>query len=79
MSARQAALAPVKSIPGVSLGNERSLPVAGYYGGAGVGFLTGQWLAWGELHNRGFFVATNPSSSFVYLLTVAHAVHLAGG
>ena len=45
----------------------------------GFGFLAGQWLAWGELHNRGFYMSTNPSSSFAFLLTVAHAVHLAGG
>jgi cytochrome c oxidase subunit 3 len=36
-------------------------------------------MAWGELKARGFFVDTNPNSSFVYLLTAAHAVHLAGG
>ena len=45
----------------------------------GFGFLVGQWLAWGELHARGFFVNTNPNSSFVFLLTVAHAIHLCGG
>jgi cytochrome c oxidase subunit 3 len=36
-------------------------------------------MAWRELANRGFCVATSPSSSFVYLLTGTHAVHLAGG
>jgi cytochrome c oxidase subunit III len=45
----------------------------------GIGFLAGQWLAWGQLHARGFFVYTNPDSSFVFLLTITHAVHLAGG
>jgi cytochrome c oxidase subunit 3 len=77
--ARRAALAPVRSIPGVSLGEERSFPWLGVTVVLGLGFLVGQWLAWGELKGRGFFVATNPSSSFVYLLTAAHAVHLAGG
>jgi cytochrome c oxidase subunit 3 len=76
---RQAALAPVRSIPGVSLGNERSFPWLGITVVLGLGFLVGQWLAWKELENRGFFVATNPNSSFVYLLTGTHAVHLAGG
>lgn len=76
---RQAALAPVKSIPGVSLGEERSFPWLGITILLGVGFLVGQWLAWGELKDRGFFVNTNPDSSFVYLLTAAHAVHLMGG
>jgi cytochrome c oxidase subunit 3 len=45
----------------------------------GIGFLAGQFLAWRTLGDRGFFVATSPSSSFVYLLTASHAVHLAGG
>jgi len=78
-AARQAALAPVQSIPGVSLGNEKSLPWLGITVLLGLSFLAGQWLAWSELHNRGFFVNTNPSSSFAFLLTIAHAVHLGGG
>lgn len=45
----------------------------------GISFLSGQWLAWRELAARGFYVATSPSSSFVYLLTGAHAIHLMGG
>ena len=78
-AATQAALAPVKSIPGVSLGNERSFPWLGVTVVLGISFLAGQWLAWGELHNRGFYVNTNPMSSFVFLLTIAHAIHLGGG
>jgi cytochrome c oxidase subunit 3 len=77
--ARRAALAPVQSIPGVSLGEERSFPWLGVTVVLGFGFLVGQWMAWGELKARGFLVSTNPDSSFVYLLTAAHAVHLAGG
>ena len=78
-AALQAALAPVRSIPGVSLGNEKSFPWLGITVLLGIGFLAGQWLAWGELHARGFFVDTNPNSSFVFLLTIAHAIHLGGG
>jgi cytochrome c oxidase subunit 3 len=78
-AARQAALAPVKSIPGVSLGREDSFPWLGITVVLGIAFLAGQWLAWGELHSRGFYVNTNPNSSFVFLLTIAHALHLAGG
>jgi len=78
-AARQAALAPVSSIPGISLGEERNLPWLGITVVLGLAFLVGQWLAWGELHNRGFYVDTNPSSSFAFLLTIAHAVHLGGG
>ncbi len=78
-AARQAALAPVQSIPGVSLGDEKSFPWLGITVLLGLSFLAGQWLAWGELHNRGFYVDTNPSSSFAFLLTIAHAIHLGGG
>jgi len=76
---RQAALAPVTSIPGISLGDEGNFPWLGVTVVLGCAFLVGQWLAWGELHARGFFVDTNPSSSFAFLLTITHAVHLAGG
>jgi cytochrome c oxidase subunit 3 len=76
---RQAALAPVRSIPGVSIDSERSFPWLGITAVLGLGFLAGQWIAWRELGNRGFYLATSPSSSFVYLLTAAHAVHLCGG
>jgi cytochrome c oxidase subunit 3 len=78
-AARRAALAPVAGIPGVSLGSEKSFPWLGITVLLGIGFLSGQWLAWGELHARGFYVSTNPSSSFVFLLTITHAVHLTGG
>jgi cytochrome c oxidase subunit 3 len=77
--ARRAALAPVTSIPGVSLGNEKSFPWLGVTVVLGLGFLAGQWMAWGDLKSRGFFVNTNPDSSFFYLLTAVHAVHLTGG
>jgi cytochrome c oxidase subunit III len=77
--ARRAELAPVGSIPGVSLGEESKFPWLGVTVVLGFGFLVGQGIAWADLKSRGFFVATNPSSSFVYLLTAVHAVHLAGG
>jgi cytochrome c oxidase subunit III len=76
---RQAALAPVKSIPGVSLGRESGFPWLALTVVLGLGFLTGQWLAWRELADRGFYLATSASSSFVYLLTATHGVHLLGG
>jgi cytochrome c oxidase subunit 3 len=69
----------VRSIPGISLGDEKSFPWLGLTVLLGFGFLAGQWLAWGELHSRGFYVDTNPSSSFTFLLTIAHAIHLTGG
>jgi len=45
----------------------------------GVGFLMGQFLVWGQLRARGVYLPTNPSSSFFYLLTALHGVHLLGG
>jgi len=45
----------------------------------GLAFLFGQWTAWKQLAANGFYVSTTPSSSFIYLLTGAHAAHLLGG
>jgi cytochrome c oxidase subunit 3 len=45
----------------------------------GVLFLGGQVLAWNQLNAEKVFIFTNPSSSFFYVLTVAHAFHLLGG
>jgi cytochrome c oxidase subunit 3 len=45
----------------------------------GVVFVLGQLLAWRNLAAQGLFLATNPSSSFFYLFTALHAVHLLGG
>src|ERR1700730_663343 len=76
---RQSALAPVRSIPGVSLGEERQFPWLGFTVVLGIGFLAGQFLAWSELRRRGVFISTHPNRFFVYLCTGVHAVHLAGG
>ena len=45
----------------------------------GLLFLGGQMLAWNELKNAGVYIASNPSSSFFYVLTATHAFHLLGG
>jgi cytochrome c oxidase subunit III len=45
----------------------------------GIFFLAGQVIAWRQLVAQGLFLATNPSSSFFYVFTVAHALHLLGG
>ncbi|MBK5290670.1 MAG: cytochrome c oxidase subunit 3 [Acidobacteriia bacterium] len=45
----------------------------------GLLFLGGQYMAWRELQSAGVYVASNPGSSFFYLFTVAHAVHVVGG
>jgi cytochrome c oxidase subunit III len=77
--AREAALAQIASIPGVSLGHENKIPWLALTVALGLGFLTGQWIVWRELAASGFYVSTSPSSSFVYLLTGMHGVHLLGG
>ena len=45
----------------------------------GIGFLASQLIAWRQLAAQGIYVASHPHSSFFYLLTGAHAVHLVGG
>jgi cytochrome c oxidase subunit III len=45
----------------------------------GLGFLAGQIIAWRELAARGVYLASNPGSSFFYVLTAAHGFHLLGG
>jgi cytochrome c oxidase subunit 3 len=42
----------------------------------GMLFLGGQIVAWRELADQGLFLATNPSSSFFYVLTASHGAHL---
>jgi cytochrome c oxidase subunit III len=45
----------------------------------GLAFVLGQFLAWGELAARGLYLATNPNSSFFYVFTGMHAIHVLGG
>jgi cytochrome c oxidase subunit III len=45
----------------------------------GAAFLVGQAYVWRQLSDAGIYVATNPSSSFFYVFTAAHAIHLLGG
>jgi cytochrome c oxidase subunit 3 len=47
--------------------------------GLGLLFVAGQYVAWLQLRTQGVFLATNPSSSFFYVLTAAHALHVLGG
>jgi len=56
-----------------------SLPWLGLTLVLGFGFLAGQYVAWRELNAQGIYMATNASSSFFFILTGAHAVHLMGG
>lgn len=67
-----------------SSGSVKALLASGTYwmyvtAGLGFAFLLGQMLAWRNLAAQGLFLATNPSSSFFYVFTALHGVHLLGG
>jgi cytochrome c oxidase subunit III len=74
-----AVLAAAENAPGVSSGDPTKMPWLAMTLVLGLLFLFGQWTAWRQLAASGFYVSSTPSSSFVYLLTGTHAVHLMGG
>ncbi len=45
----------------------------------GLLFVVGQSVAWLKLRAEGLYLASNPNSSFFYLLTGVHATHVLGG
>ncbi len=45
----------------------------------GLAFCAGQFYAWQQLRAEGIYLATNPNSSFFYLLTFLHALHVLVG
>ena len=45
----------------------------------GLVFVSSQLLAWRQLARQGVYMASNPHSSFFYLFTAAHGVHVFGG
>ena len=72
----------VLAFSSVSAETARRRSAAGWLGvtlALGLMFLGGQALAWTQLSASGFGVGTTPYSSFVWLFTGAHAVHLCGG
>jgi cytochrome c oxidase subunit III len=71
-------LAPVESIPGIRQ-QRSSLPWLAVTLILGIAFLVGQAFAWSTMQAHGFYLAGNPSSSFFYLLTLTHALHLTVG
>ena len=44
-----------------------------------LAFLVGQYMAWEQLRDAGFYAASTPASSFFYLFTALHGIHLVGG
>lgn len=47
--------------------------------GLGLLFIVGQYMAWLQLKSQGLYLATNPNSSFFYVFTAVHALHVLGG
>ena len=45
----------------------------------GLTFVAGQYLAWRKLAAQGLYLATNPNSSFFYVFTGMHGLHVLGG
>ncbi len=45
----------------------------------GLFFVLGQVMAWRDLAAKGLFLSSSPSSSFFYVLTALHGLHLLGG
>ena len=76
---REMALEPLRGIAGIDLGTGRGALWIAITVVLGLMFLGGQWLAWESLRAHGFYIDSGGASPFVYLLTAAHAVHLAGG
>jgi cytochrome c oxidase subunit 3 len=76
---REAAISAPDPVHSPTRSKTNDIPWLGLTAVLGLGFLAGQWLVWRELGARGFYLATSPSSSFFYLLTGTHGVHLLGG
>jgi cytochrome c oxidase subunit 3 len=47
--------------------------------GLGLVFVCGQYLAWLQLRSEGLYLPTNPNSSFFYVFTGVHVLHVLGG
>jgi cytochrome c oxidase subunit 3 len=45
----------------------------------GIAFCALQFMAWQQLRAQGLYLATNPNSSFFYVLTFMHVLHLFAG
>lgn len=58
---------------------ERIQPALLAGGGLTLVFIGGQAVAWAQMQGSGHFLAGNPASSFFYLITALHAVHVLGG
>jgi cytochrome c oxidase subunit 3 len=65
------------SVRGGRAGSARTGLLAG--GVLAAFFLAGQLVAWRQLADLGYYVASNPANTFFYLLSALHGLHLLGG
>ncbi len=77
--ARDMVLAPLRTIVGTGTDGRVRAPWLLMTTGLGITFLFGQWMAWTEFRAHGFHASTVGPSPFFYVLTGAHAIHLAVG
>jgi cytochrome c oxidase subunit III len=78
-AAEDVALAPIADIPGIRVDENHALPWLWTTILLGVSFLAGQGYAWYVLERANASLASNVSTSFFFILTGVHAVHLFGG
>ena len=78
-AAEDVAVAPIVGMPGIRASASQALPWVWTTIILGLGFLAGQAYAWHQVRLTNPTFATSTSSSFFYMLTGVHAVHLAGG
>ncbi len=78
-AAEDVAVAPIVGMPGIRVSASQALPWVWGTIVLGLGFLAGQAYAWHQVRLTNPTFATSTSSSFFYMLTGVHAVHLAGG
>ena len=78
-AAEDVALAPIADIPGIRVVTRQALRWLWTTIVLGLGFLGGQLYAWHILQRENLAFGANASSSFFFMLTGVHAVHLIGG
>lgn len=78
-SAREILMAPVQEIAGIAPERGLRIPWLALTVILGLTFLGGQWMAWQAVRAHGFDIFSAGMSPFFYLLTGAHAMHLAVG
>jgi cytochrome c oxidase subunit 3 len=78
-AAERALLAPLRSIPGITVDAAWRRPWLAFSVLLGSTFLAGQAWAWHLLMRGGQDIYAGMCSTFFYILTGMHAIHLAGG